>query len=431
MAACGGDEAKVVCGAGTHAEGGSCLADLVSAPVCGTGTERVDGVCVAAALVACGEGTEQVGDECVPINTLACGDGTHEEGGACVPDLATEVAPAVLGRLLYFDTNLSTPAGQSCASCHTPDTGFADPDQQLPVSRGVHPWLFGKRNSPTAAYAAYSPDFHYDAVEGLYQGGQFWDGRALDLVAQAQGPYLNPSEMGTVDAAALVAKVAASDYADLFEAVYGPGSLADAATAYVQVAEAIAAYESSPEVNRFTSKFDFYLAGEATLTAQEASGLALFNASDKGNCAACHLSTAEGTIPALFTDFTYDNLGAPRNPDNPFLGLGPEYNPDGANFIDLGLGGALGETAENGKFKVPTLRNVAATPPYMHNGVFNTLQEVVQFCNARDLGGFPPPEVAENVNTVEVGNLGLTADEVLDLVAFLETLSDGYVPDGS
>jgi cytochrome c peroxidase len=298
------------------------------------------------------------------------------------------------------------------------------------VSRGVIPTLFGNRNSPTAAYMAFSPEFHFDATEGLYVGGQFWDGRAKNLVEQAKGPFLNPLEMNNADGAEVVGKVAASEYADLFELVFGSGSLDDVATAYTHVAEAIAAYEESSEVNRFTSKFDYVQAGRATFTAQEQRGLELFNAEDKGNCAACHVSTRVGSTPALFTDFTYDNLGVPRNPNNPFLALAPEHNPDGADFIDLGLGGALKDSAQNGKFKVPTLRNIALTAPYMHNGVLTTLREVVEFYNARDLGGFPPPEVAENVNTDELGDLGLTEQEILDIVAFLETLTDGYVPPG-
>jgi cytochrome c peroxidase len=374
----------------------------------------------------CGAGTQRVGDACVPVTSLACGAGTHEADGACVADESITVTKTVLGKLLYFDTNLSTPAGQSCASCHAPDSGFADPDHDLPVSRGVIFDRFGNRNSPTAAYMAFSPDFHYDADDGVFVGGQFWDGRAKDLVEQAKGPFLNPLEMNNADEAEVVGKVAASEYAALFERVYGVGALDDVATAYGQIAEAIAAYEKSAEVNRFTSKFDAVMAGKATFTAAEQRGLELFDDPEKGNCAACHVSTGSGSTPALFTDFTYDNLGVPRNPDNPFLKLPAALNPDGADFIDLGLGGVLKDAAENGKFKVPTLRNIAVTAPYMHNGVFATLQEVVEFYNARDLGGFPAPEVAENVNTEELGDLGLTEDEILDLVAFLETLTDGY-----
>ena len=128
----------------------------------------------------------------------------------------------------------------------------------------------------------------------------------------------------------------------------------------------------------------------------------------------------------MFTDFTYDNLGVPKNPGNPYYTLAPELNPDGFDFIDLGLAITVNDPAENGKFRVPTLRNVAITSPYMHNGIFKTLYEVVAFYNTRDQGPWPPPEVSENVNYEELGDLKLSNQEVEDLVAFLETLTDGW-----
>lgn len=336
-----------------------------------------------------------------------------------------------LGKLLFFDENLSTPPGQSCASCHHPDAGFADPDQDIPVSQGVLPNKFGNRNSPTAAYAAFSPDFHYDEVEELYVGGQFWDGRALNLTEQAKGPFLNPLEMHNPNKRNVIVKIRQSDYADLFEEVYGPDALRDVETAYDQMAEAIAAFEATSELNQFSSKFDYYLAGMADLTAQELLGMELFNNEDAGNCAACHPSTpGPFSDHALFTDFSYDNLGAPKNWENPFLDMPPAFNPDGEDFVDYGLGGILGLAEEMGKMKVPTLRNIAATPPYMHNGVFETLNEVVDFYNTRDVPGadWPPPEVPENVNHDELGDLGLTDAEEDAIVAFMMTLTDGYIP---
>jgi cytochrome c peroxidase len=333
-----------------------------------------------------------------------------------------------LGRFLYFDENLSTPPGQSCASCHHPDAGFADPDTDLPVSQGVLPKnRFGNRNSPSAAYAAFSPDFHYDAVESLYVGGQFWDGRAANLVEQAKGPFLNPLEMNNPNKLNVIIKIRDSDYDELFEQVYGPGALDDVEAAYDQMAIAIAAFERTEELNQFSSKYDYYLDGTDTLTAQELRGLELFEAEDKGNCAACHPSQlGPSDEPPLFTDFTYDNLGVPKNLDNLFYYLPPAFNPDGENFIDYGLGGVLGLAEEMGKVKVPTLRNIAVTPPYMHNGVFQTLEEVVDFYNTRDVEPWPPPEVPDNVNTDELGDLGLTDQEVDDIVAFMMTLTDGY-----
>ena len=333
-----------------------------------------------------------------------------------------------LGRQLFFDANLSSPAGQSCSSCHLPSAGFADPDREIPVSRGVHPDRFGNRNTPTAAYAAFSPEFHFDESEGIYFGGQFFDGRATNLIEQAKQPFLNPVEMANADELSVVEKVRQSEYAPLFMTVYGAQIFDDTEAAFNSIADAIAEFERSDEVNPFSSKFDYYQTGEATLSEQELRGLALFNAEDKGNCAACHPSgSADGTIPALFTDFSYDNLGVPANPQSPFLTQSGDFNPDGTAFVDFGLGGELVDVAENGKFKVPTLRNIAITGPYMHNGVFNTLEDVVRFYNTRDIDStWPTAEVAENVNIDELGNLGLTADEEADIVAFLKTLTDGY-----
>jgi cytochrome c peroxidase len=197
------------------------------------------------------------------------------------------------------------------------------------------------------------------------------------------------------------------------------------------MARAIAAFERTYEFAPFNSKFDLYLAGEVELTAQEMHGLEIFEAEDKGNCAACHPSTADHGIPPLFTDFTYDNLGVPRNPANPFLYLDRELNPDGLDWVDPGLAATVDDPGELGKFRVPTLRNVAVTGPYMHNGVFNTLWEVVAFYNTRDVASWPAPEVFQNLNREELGDLGLTNSEMEDLVAFLGTLTDGYDPDES
>jgi cytochrome c peroxidase len=333
----------------------------------------------------------------------------------------------MLGKKLFFDKNLSTPVGQACADCHAPETGFANPNSDYPVSQGVHKDRFGNRNDLPAAYAAFSPPFHYDAEEGLYIGGQFWDGRAANLAEQAKGPFLNALEMGNPDEKTVVEKVQNSEYAGLFRAVYGTAAFGDPNKAYDMIADAIADYEKSSEVNQFSSKYDLYLAGKVALTEQERRGLELFEDEDKAKCAECHPSKPgdDGT-PPLFTDFTYDNLGVPQNPENPFYYLPKELNPDGVSFVDLGLGGELNKPSENGKFKVPSLRNVAKTAPYFHNGIFKNLRQVVVFYNTRDVGPWAPPEVRANVNNEELGDLGLTEQEVDDIVAFMQTLTDGY-----
>jgi len=332
-----------------------------------------------------------------------------------------------LGKKLFFDKNLSTPTGQACADCHSPKTGFGNPNTNYPVSQGVYKDRFGNRNDLPAAYVAFSPTFHYDADEGLYVGGQFWDGRAADLVEQAKGPFLNPLEMSNPDAKAVVEKVRKSEYADLFRKVFGKATFDDPNKAYDMVAEAIAAYEKSSELNQFNSKYDLYLAGKVALTEQEQRGLELFEDEEKGNCAACHQSQpGANSTPPLFTDFTYDNLGVPQNPENPFYYLPKNLNPNGVYFVDLGLGDVLNKPSENGKFKVPSLRNVAKTVPYLHNGIFKNLRQVVVFYNTRDVGPWPPPEIRMNVNHDELGDLGLTEQEIDDIVAFMYTLTNGY-----
>jgi cytochrome c peroxidase len=361
----------------------------------------------------------------------ACGGG----GSSSTPPVPVNIQALKeqLGGNIFADTNLSEPAGQSCASCHVAQSGFADPDSDSnnPVSEGAVTGRFGDRNAPTAAYTSFVPAFGTNNA-GEFFGGLFVDGRAATLAEQARAPFLNPLEMANPDKASVIAKVRNSSYATLFEQVYGAGSLNDTDTAFDQVADALAAFESTSAFSPFTSKFDFFLAGRVQLTAQEIRGFQLFDG--KGQCFFCH------EVP-LFTIHTYSNIGVPKNPANPFYGMPPVYNPDGTAFVDLGLGAnpAVMSIFENGKFRIPTLRNVALTAPYMHNGVFQTLQQVVDFYNTRDVlpvcptdaiepNCWPLPEVPANVDTVLMGNLGLTQGEVDDIVAFLQTLTDGFVP---
>jgi cytochrome c peroxidase len=386
--------------------------------------------------------------------------------------VAQELTPKeTLGKRLFFDANLSTPAGQSCATCHGPTVGWSGPDSDVNNTTVVYPGAietrFGNLKPPTAAYAGYSPPLHIDE-EGTFVGGMFWNGRAAgwdlgDTIAeQAMGPFLNPLEMNMPDKRSVIVKVQESDYADLFEEVWGADSLDaenDIDGTYERIARSIAAFERSFEVNKFSSKFDDFwrktqeagldvtiidetnveqFAGMG-LDDDELQGLVLFNTT--GLCAECHIMTSEdGETPPLFTDFTYDNLGVPRNPDNPFYLQDKEFNPDGEDYVDVGLGGFLEGTEKYaeyakdnmGKQKVPTLRNVDLRPyegfvkAFTHNGFFKTLKEVVNFYNTRDAEGsdWPPPEVAENLNVDEMGDLGLTDEEEDLIVLFMKTLSD-------
>jgi cytochrome c peroxidase len=403
---------------------------------------------------------------------------------------ATEVSIEALGEKLYFDTNLSdcslalpgevcNPEGQSCASCHEPAFGFVDPDKGLPVSEGVIFGRFGGRNSPASAYAMYAPSLHFDAGEGLWIGGQFWDGRATGdvlgdpLADQALGPFVNDVEMANPGKATVIADIAASDYADLFEQVWGPGSLSNVEMAYDQVALSIAAFERTPLFGAFSSKYDHYLQaclglggdkddcakgiGDAAVTAgtiftkKEWEGFQLFMNETPGEgamCVLCHVAdwtpAAEnvvvpdwapgdppppdwpegkpfyGWVPPLFTDFTFDNLGVPKS-EHKLLRDAP---------VDLGLGPIVKDDDENGKFKVMTLRNIGLTKPYAHNGFFKELKDITHFYNTRDVvaEGWPAPEYPDTINTEELGDLGLSDKDEAALVKFMRTLSDGWTP---
>ena len=376
-----------------------------------------------------------------------------------LPALAAgQNALSAVGKQIFFDRNLSTPVGQACATCHDPNAGFADPNHNLPASRGVLPDRLGSRNAQTVAYAAYSPPLHYDPtigpeiMEPMYIGGFFWDGRAKSLEDQVKEPFLNTLEMHNSDKAAVVASVRQAPYAAALGRACGAGMLGPMEPAYDCVAKALAAYLRSPVISPFTSKFDYWQAGKAMLTQAENRGFDLFTG--KAKCKNCHTVDGGPEGKALFTNFGYHNTGVPRNPDLPYYRLPGALNPDGEKFVDRGLGDVLRKAGvtetdaakEDGKFKVPSLRNVAVTPPYMHNGVFKTLREVVIFNNTRDVAKWPAPEVSQNVHRHisarhaahghqhmaaeegTFGRLGLTDQEIDDIVAFLGILTDGYTP---
>lgn len=360
-----------------------------------------------------------------------------------------------LGKFLFQDKNLSLNRNQSCASCHSLQPaggnnlaskmvpGFVDPDNVkngTAISKGSITGLTGTLNTPSIGYATHSPSFHWNKIAGLFVGGQFWNGRAKDLSEQAQKPLLNPLEMAMPSEQAVVDRIKEDRrYKELFREAYGINlDFTKVNKVFNLATKAIGEFEKTSVFNKFTSKFDYVLAGKTTLTVIEEKGLKLFNG--KGNCAACHTSEAtrnkrgELMLP-LFTDFTYDNIGLPRNVKIP-------NNPE----PDLGLGGRSDIAAKDpegneiGKHKVMTLRNIALTPPYGHNGVLETLEQVVHFYNSRDtLGavrdntdprfgksGWPQPEVPQNVNSSELGNLGLSPEEEKAIVAFLKTLTDDY-----
>jgi cytochrome c peroxidase len=432
----------------------------------------------------------------------------------------------LLGKIELFDKNLSVNRNMACSSCHMPYTGFSGPISSVNATTVAYPgsvqYRFGKRKPQGYTYSPNYPVLQYNRTQQDFYGGNFWDLRATGFrtqspdAEQAQDPPHDSQEMGLPDAACVVYRIAMGAYADVFTAVWGPQAFqinwpsnADEAcnkpqgafgpnqtplklsaidrgkanAAYDQYALAITAYESSPDISPFSSKFDQALANadKKILSADELAGWALFRG--KAKCNTCHLDGTENTfqqpssgssttgvgnaagVAPLFTDFTSSNLGLPRNPDNPFYyqdvpdSYGFTPNPQGKKFVDLGVGlflrGRSGTPPDpnwaqyapqfDGKMQVSTLRNVDMRPSptfvkaYMHNGYLKSLKEVVHFYNTRDVykagpGGctaatekktcWPAPEVTANVDTT-VGNLGLTDHEEDLIVLFMQTLTDG------
>ncbi|RBP14388.1 cytochrome c peroxidase [Roseiarcus fermentans] len=365
----------------------------------------------------------------------------------------------LLGKRIFEDTNLSEPRGLACQACHQPQHAFQGVNgSPIPgIAAGSTPDKIGHRKSPTLMYKTYSPAFGFykdldDGKETLEaKGGQMWDGRASDMVEQATLPMLDPAEMNNPSIEAVVEKVKAGPYADLVRTVYGDDAFADPKAAMSKLTAAIFAYEVTERFAPFSSKFDDYLRGKAKLTPAEARGFELFTDPKRGNCIACHVGRTDSKDPTdwIFTDFTYDALGAPRNAAIP-------ANADASTF-DLGLCKQPGLAAKLpkeikleslcGAFKVPTLRNVAVAGAYYHNAVFTSLRDAVAIYATRDTDPgrwFPrlksgeadkfndlPGGYKANVNTDEVpydrhpGQRPRLSDQDIDaLVAFLGTLTD-------
>jgi cytochrome c peroxidase len=419
-----------------------------------------------------------------------------------------------IGSALFNDVNLSNPPGQSCASCHGAEAGFKMPLQRVNVQSGIAPGAvkgrFESRIPPTINYAVYLPGGppHFTSINEAFIGGLFWDGRATGLNDQVHFPLENPNEMNnTTGLTAIVSKVEQGETAWMFRSIYGPHvfDTNNSLGVFNLITQALAAYESSPEISPFSSKYDQFIHGKVKLTNSEWNGLRLVTGSTTGrpggppnyksaHCVDCHgipIDPANG--PDLWTNSCYGNIGVPRNLKNPYYTMtsaaaDPKgFNPLGAAFVDLGLGGSFypfqynlppgnmgaGSNGQgdflliNGDFKAPTLRNVDKRPNpgfvkrYTHNGYFTDLKTIVHFYNTRNLTTYPgevidftaaqpyanlkgtplwpPPEYpnpitlqnptgAPNSQSAQVGNLGLTNAEENDIVAFLKTLTDGYGP---
>ena len=396
------------------------------------------------------------------------GCGGSSSGSKSTVDTVTK---AELGEKLFSDKNLSFNRSQSCATCHDPEHGFidarrndaSDGDRASPASLGDNGTSIGDRNAPTAAYMAFSKDFAKGTRErspsqqtsGVgeysgYLGGQFWDGRAKDLAAQAGGPPTNPDEMGMPDKASVVARIQENEgYITSFKALYGETIFDDSDAAYDAMADAIGEFESknADVFYPFDSKYDQSLTGDYIYdpASPAALGKTLFFSSDF-TCGACHLLRDNlKDRGEIFTSFEYHNIGVPENTDLRAV------NGVAEDFVDLGL--ALNpaipdseKTENEGKFKVPTMRNVAVTAPYMHNGVFDTLEAVLAFyehakirarqqdnpqlanttLNPETNQAFRATEVDRNIEHELLGgnDLNLTPERIKAFECFFMTLTD-------
>ena len=342
---------------------------------------------------------------------------------------------ADLGRALFFDARLSAGRSQSCSSCHDPARAFSESRDNgvgRAASLGADGESLGDRNAPALTYAMLTPAFT-NGRQGVYLGGLFVDGRAATLVEQAQQPIVDRAEMALPPAALRERLAEDPAYTDGFETLLGPSALATPERALASVATAIAAYERTSEFAPFDSKYDRYLRGETKLTREEDIGRALFF-SELINCNRCHLvDRREHRRNEVFTNHRYHNIGVPVNEHL------RAKNGRGRDYIDAGLAQnpAANDRSQAGRFRVPGLRNVAVTGPYMHNGVFEKLETAILYYNRFLLGnaeslvnpetGRPwgPAEVPETID-VELlrGGQPLTRERVNYLVAFLRTLTD-------
>lgn len=384
------------------------------------------------------------------------------EQPAAGKDEASLTPLELLGKRVFEDKTLSRPTGVACASCHDPAIAFQGNNGSpiAALARGSRDGVYGARNTPTLMYDSFTPPFAFvddkdektGKIEKVPAGGQFLEGRAVDLLAQFEGPLLNPAEMNMPSKGAVVDAVRDGAYADMAQRVLGETVFADPDAAFAKLAGAVVAYEKTDRFHPFASKFDAFLRGGEKLTPLEARGFELFKDENKGNCLACHAGKETSRDPRdwLFTDFTYDALGAPRNNAIP-----ANRNPDATPDLGLCRREGLEKFAPKGfevervcgAFKVPTLRNIAVTGPYLHNGVFTKLRDVVAFYATRDTNPerwYPkdekgavakfddlPAKYHENVNVEEVpydrkpGQKPRLSEQDIDaIVAFLETLTD-------
>lgn len=369
--------------------------------------------------------------------------------------MPSAAALGALGRQLFSDPGLSASGKIACATCHDPKHDFGPANSQAVQRGGADGRSAGVRAVPSLKYTQNAPPFteHFvdddgdDSVDQGPAGGRTWDGRSQSFHDQARLPLYSPFEMANKDRATVLAKVQAGHDAQ-FRAVFGDKVFDDPALAFKGLLMALEAYQQNPaEFYPYSSRYDAYLRNEASLSGQELRGLAAFNDPEKGNCARCHPSAKlKGAFPQ-FTDFGYAAIGAPRNPMIPANAA--------RGYYDLGLCGPYRTDLRDrheycGLFRTPSLRNVARRPVFLHNGVFHSLTDVVRFYAERDTNPqrwYPrapdgrilkfddlPEAFIVNVDTQapfdrHAGDApALSEQDIEDIVAFLQTLSDGYLP---
>jgi cytochrome c peroxidase len=402
------------------------------------------------------------------------------------PKAAPLGALALLGKQIFFDTSLSASGVQSCASCHSPQHSYGPPNAFPVQLGGAHMSLPGYRPPPSLAYLYRQAAFSIGpeaadmdtpvaslsqtaaAVAGVAraqkaanvvpaapalvpQGGLFWDGRADTLQDQASGPLLNSVEMANSSEGEVADKLAHAKYRDMFKQLFGDNILNQPGMLVAEAMSAVARYQIEDQsFHEFSSKYDYWLEGRTRLTQAELHGMQLFNDQNKANCAGCHLSQpSKDGLPPLFTDTQYEALGVPRNP-----ALAINKDP---KFFDMGICGPFRQdlakqTQYCSMFLTPTLRNSANRPVYFHNGVYHTLEQVMDFYNLRntnpekiyphDVSGKVakyndiPPQFQANVDVADApfdrkfGDQPAMSDsDIRDIIAFVKTLNDGFKPD--
>ncbi len=367
------------------------------------------------------------------------------------------LALAALGKALFFDPALSASGKMACSSCHDPKHGFGPANDRSVQLGGGDLHQPGLRAVPSLQYLQAIPPFteHFfesedeadESIDNGPTGGLTWDGRVDRGREQAKIPLFSDFEMGNKSEADVGRHVLEAGYGKAIADIAGPNAATDPAIAFRTALKALEVFQQDYRTfYPYSSKYDAVLAGKAVLTSQEAKGLELFNAPDKGNCASCHVSERgkDGT-PPQFTDYGLIAIGVPRNSDIP-------ANKDPA-FYDLGLCGPLrtdfiGREDYCGLFRTPTLRNVALRKTFFHNGGVHSLQDAVRFYVEREtspehwyprkpdggLDKYDDLPVAAKANISmdppfdrKQGEApALSPAEIDDVVAFLRTLTDGY-----